>query len=451
MESLAESPHDHHRVLRQSAVILTLGWLLAPFQFLTAVIVARVVGPEGKGALAILTGVTAILASLVALGIPSGTAALYPGSVHRRSEVVGTALGLTAMTSCLAIALYLLAGPASLEALLSERDMAALQPEWMLLAVLAVLPTALVAVVDVVLIAANAMRTYAVRSAVSGLLGVALTWILTMQFGWGVTGALASPLLAALAGVAVFGSWWRKSAEAWPPRASAASARSLVHIGVQQHGIAMTALVAKRLDVFLLASMLSIQDAGFYAAGILIPQAITAIPRATMWPLVSVLSTGSAELPDPVARISRLQVALMAIFSVVLAVLAPVIVPVLFGKAFRASVVPFQLALVGIPFTALTVTVNAVLTARARPGLSIVPSLVGTGVQLGLALLLIPAWGPAACAAALSANYIVTALLQLVVGRSQGLGAAAMTILRPSDVELLVKTLRARLARDRRG
>jgi O-antigen/teichoic acid export membrane protein len=451
MQSSTPGPRDDHRVMRQSAVILTLGWLLAPLQFLTAVIVARVVGPDGKGALAILTGVTAILVSLVALGIPSGTAALYPGSLHNRREVVGTALGLTATTSCVALALYLLAGPASLKALLSDRDMAAMQPEWILLAVLAVLPTALVAVVDVVLIAANAMGTYALRTGVSGLVGVALTWILTMQLGWGVTGALASYPLAALAGLAVFGSWWRNSAESWPPRAGAASARSLIHVGVQQHAIAMIALVAKRIDVFLLASMLSIQDAGFYAAGILIPQAIMTIPRATVWPLVSMLSAGSAELPDSVARISRLQVALMTVISVVLAVLAPIIVPVLFGDAFGASVVPFQLALLGIPFTPLTVTVNAVLTARARPGLSIGPSLVGTGVQLVMALVLIPAWGPAACAAALSANYIITALLQLVVARWQGIGAAAITIVRVSDLELLVKTLRAWLARDRRG
>ncbi|MBA2304996.1 MAG: hypothetical protein H0W08_20525 [Acidobacteria bacterium] len=40
-------------------------------------IVARAVGPEGKGALALLTGLTAILVSLVGLGLPSGAAVLY--------------------------------------------------------------------------------------------------------------------------------------------------------------------------------------------------------------------------------------------------------------------------------------------------------------------------------------------------------------------------------------
>ncbi|MBA2303492.1 MAG: oligosaccharide flippase family protein, partial [Acidobacteria bacterium] len=106
-------------MMHQSAVILTLGWFLAPLQFLTAVIVARAVGPEGKGALALLTGPTAILVSLVGLGLPSGAAVLYGREPHRRSEVIGTAMAVTGACSLLLLSSYAWGGAWILAGMLS--------------------------------------------------------------------------------------------------------------------------------------------------------------------------------------------------------------------------------------------------------------------------------------------------------------------------------------------
>jgi O-antigen/teichoic acid export membrane protein len=439
-------PSDSHgRVLRQSAVILAFGWALAPLQFLTAVIVARAVGPEGKGALALLTGLIAILASVAGLGIPSGAAVLYRQQLRSRAEVIGTALALTVTSSVLLFGVFLWGGVSVLRALLSDRDLAMLQPEWILLALIAVVPTALSSVADVILIAANAMRLYAVRTAMSGLLGVAITWILTLHLGWGVAGALASYPVAAGLGLVVFGYWWRHQDDLGPVAFTGACSRALLRVGVQQHAIAIIALFAKRLDVFLIASMLTLPDAGFYAAGILIPQAIISIPRATMWPLVASLSTKGTEVPDAVAQVSRLQLLLMAIGSLALWPLAPTIVSTLFGEAFTPSTAPFRWALLGLPFTPVTITVNAILTARSRPGLSIFSALVGAGAQLFLTILLIPTWGTSAGAAALSANFITTALIQLVIVRSQGVSVLAMVVPTRRDFADLAKTLRARV------
>jgi O-antigen/teichoic acid export membrane protein len=437
---------SHHRVMRQSAVILTFGWLLAPLQFLTAIIVARAVGPEGKGSLALLTGATAILVSIVGFGIPSGAAALYPRDARNRSNILATALTLTAAASSLALLLYAVFGLRLLGVVLSERDMATMDPAWALLAVLAVPPAALAAVADVVLIAANAMRTYSLRAAASGVLGVALTVVLTLQLDWGVAGALAAYPVAACAGLVIFAWWWWKQDALWPARVRLSCARALMHVGIQQHAIAIVALVAKRIDVFLVAGMLSLQDAGFYAAGILIPQAIITVPRATMWPMVSALSGENSQVSDAVARISRLQVAFMIVVALLLAPLAPVVVRFLFGEAFFPAVSPFRWALIGIPFTPLTITVNAILTARTRPGLSIVASVIGTGIQLALALLLIPVWGAAGSAAALSANFFVTAMIQLAIARAEGISPRALALVAPHDIGLLLKALRARVA-----
>jgi len=432
--------------MRQSAIVLAFGWLLAPLQLLTAVIVARAVGPEGKGALALLTGLTTILVSLVGLGTPSGAAVLYRQDSRTRSEVISTGLTITAASSALVFVAYLLGGSRLLAGLLSERDLANLEPAWIFLALVAVTPAALSALADVILIAANAMGIYAIRAAASGLLAVVLTWLLTFHFGWGVAGALASYPIAAIFGLGLFALWWWKQDDLGTARVTSHCAWMLLRVGVQQHAISIIALVAKRADVFLIASLLSLQDAGFYAAAILIPQAVVSIPRATMWPLVSALASGRTDVPEAVAQISRLQVLLMALMSLALFPLAPLIVTTLFGEAFAPSVAPFRWALVGLAFTPVTITVNAVLTARSQPGLSIFSAMLGTAIQLMIMILLIPKWGTSAAAAALSANFITTAVAQLVIVRFSGIRVGAMLIPRPHDFADLAKALRARVA-----
>lgn len=436
----------HGRVMRQSAIILAFGWVLAPLQFAIAVIVARVVGPEGKGALALLTGLTAILSSLIAFGVPSGAAALYPRDAHSKASVVATSFALTLAASGLLLGLYFVAGDALLAPVLTRTDLESLEASWILLTVLTVVPTALAAVADVILIAANAMRVYAVRSATAGMLTVALTWLWTLQLGWGVTGALASYPVAATAGLALFARWWWGQPDLSGFRVDLACARSLLRIGVQQHVVAIIALVAKRIDVLLLATMLGLAEAGIYAAAILIPQTLVTVPRATMWPLVSTISASNGAVSDAVLRICRAQVLLMSLGCVVLAVVAPWLVAILFGEAFATAVTPLRWALAGVPFTPLTVTANAIFTARERPALSIGPAALGTAVQVAVAVLGIPRWGATACAVALSANHVVTALIQLAVARADGVRVT--TLIRPSvgDFDVLVKALRARLS-----
>jgi O-antigen/teichoic acid export membrane protein len=192
--------------------------------------------------------------------------------------------------------------------------------------------------------------------------------------------------------------------------------------------------------------VLSLQDAGFYAAGILIPQAIVSIPRATMWPLVSALPSGRTDVPDAVAQISRLQVLLMALISLALFPLAALIVTTLFGEAFAPAVAPFRWALAGLAFTPVTITVNAILTARSQPGFSILSAVLGAGIQLIVMIVLIPTWGTSGAAAALSANFITTAVVQLAILRSRGIRSGALLIPRPHDFGDLGRALRARAA-----
>ena len=430
-------------ILRQSAIVLSLAWLLAPLQFLTSIVVARLLGPEGKGVLAVLAGVTAVLSSVVILGVPSGAAALYRRPDVNRAEIVGTGVALVLLSSALTLAAFAAGGDRALALILGPRDIARLDPAWVTLAVAAAVPAALWAFGDVVLIAADAMRVYAWRSAVGGLLGLALTWVLALQLHWGITGVLVAQPSGQLAGFAIFAAWWARQPGLRPPRVGAAATRELLRVGVQQHALSMIALVSKRIDIFLIAALLTLEDAGYYAVAILLPTVIVGIPRATMWPLVTALTTDGGRDGERMAQASRLQVTGMLLATAMLLPLVPFAVHALFGPAFAPAVTPMRLALLGVVATPLTITVNAYLTARRRPGLSIVSALAGTGVQVAVTLALIGRWGVSAPAIAFTANHLVTAACQLAVLRAHdGMRLSDMLVPTRADLALLRSALR---------
>jgi O-antigen/teichoic acid export membrane protein len=406
-------------VIRQSAIVFALGWLLAPLQFLTAVIVARSLGPEGKGIVALLAGLTAVVVSLTSLGITSGAAVLYKQKRLADGEILGSVLALTVASFVMVAALYLLLSETFARAFLGDTQLANAHQLWVALSLVMVIPSALLSVGDVLLIADDEMGKYALRSIGTALVGVALTWLLVLGFHMGITGVLISQPLAGLFGVALLWFWLARRGAMRDLRFSWAAARALLHIGLQQYGLALVALVAKRFDVFIIASLLSVQDAGYYSMAILIPNVLLNIPRATMWPLVASLSGGGSHSQIVFARASRVQVLLMLLLSAAVFPLAPILVDVAFGPAFMPAADPMRWALVGLCAVPVTIAVNAFLTARGRPGLSILSAAVGTGIQIALNFLLVPRWGVSGSAAALSANVVSTAAVQLVLARSE--------------------------------
>jgi O-antigen/teichoic acid export membrane protein len=435
-------------VVRQSAIIFALGWLLAPLQFITAIVVARTLGPHGKGILAVLTGITVVMTSIAGLGIPTGAAFLYKQPGRDRGTIVGTAAAMLLAGAIAAVAVALLGGDGFVALFVDDADQRALDRAWIGLALVAVIPAAIFTLGDVVVVLESAMRVYALRSVGTGLIALSLTWLLLFVFDAGLTGVLASQPLAGVFGVGLLGVWVRSHPMLCDLRLSLVDARAVLAVGLQQYAIDLIALVAKRADVFLIASLLSLEDAGIYAAAILLPQVLTTVPRAAMWPLVGSLSLDAGADIALLARASRVQMLALAIGSAALAAAAPFLIPALFGAGFAAGVAPFRWALIGIVAAPVTVSVNAYLTSRGRPRPTIVSALLGTAVQMVLLLALVRTWGTSGAAVALSANYVTTATLQLLIlRRERPIALIDMLVARPADVMAVWRQLRAGASR----
>jgi O-antigen/teichoic acid export membrane protein len=401
-------------VVRQSSVILALGWLLTPVQFLTSAAVARAVGPEGRGVLFLLAAVTALLAVVTSFGVTAAAAVVYRRGVHPPGTVLGSVLALAAVSAGLVALAYLGLSQPFLALFFGATREVTANPLWVVLA-LAVVPfNTLVEVGDVLLIGEDAMGSYAARTSGSALVAVALTWLLTFVGGLGVTGVLLAQLLSVWFGLAVFVRWLRRHRRPLQLRCSRAAIADLLRVGVQQLGTSLVGFASKRLDAFIISRLLSLRDAGHYAVANSVQTLFVNVPRATVWPLVFSLSGQDPRRFEQLARSTRLLTLALGLGSALVIALAPWLVVLLFGPAFEPAITPVCWALSAVLATPLIVAGNALYTSRGQPARMIVASLPGAITQVALNFALVPSLGASGAAIALGANHLVAAAVQLV-------------------------------------
>ena len=99
-------PKDH--ILRQSSIIFGLKWLIIPADFVTGALVARAIGPEGKGVILLLGGLAGAVMSFANLGTPYGAIYFYKKGRYTLGQIVAAGFLLTAVPTSLAIFVFML-------------------------------------------------------------------------------------------------------------------------------------------------------------------------------------------------------------------------------------------------------------------------------------------------------------------------------------------------------
>jgi O-antigen/teichoic acid export membrane protein len=203
-----------------------------------------------------------------------------------------------------------------------------------------------------------------------------------------------------------------------------------------------------RVDQIIVALLASETALGVYAVSVNAFEVLLYLPGAAataLFPLVA----GS----PPAARAGRTlrvfrSVAVVTAGSLVAAsLLGPVLVPVAFGAAFDASVVPFLLLLPGAMGALLLAIFTNALVASSAPGLSSLGPVASLVVGLALDFALIPSFGASGAAAAASAAFFAGGVTALLAYRTrEPFRWRDLVLPRQGDLEIL-RALLVRLPR----
>lgn len=396
----------------KSAVSMVGRLLIVPANFLAGVIIARWLGPQGKGAYALVSAAATMVAAVAAAGIPMA-ATFFIG--RYRWPPVGTFVR-GAVVSLVAVALcacaVILAGP--------DRFASAGftgQTYVLLIVMLALgLPLQLLgAVVAGVLRGREYIAHIVVPRVVCAGVRIGLICVLVVGLGWGVAGAVFSDVFTAAAYLFMVGMIFAVALPRWPAAREEPSLGRMLGYGVQVQAWSVSYLLFTRLDLFLVNYYLSEAATGLYAVALTVADFATypvAAVGAVLFPRLAALE-GRAR-SEALLGVHRTMATGGLVWAGALAA-AILLIPAVYGVAFSGAMVPAWICLGGALLWAQSRVLHQFFASEERQLLCTVANLSAAAVMVGLDILLIPRHGIVGAAvgyaAALAFMYLLSAMM----------------------------------------
>ena len=401
-----------------------------PVALASSIMLARYLSVPERGVFGVAIALGTILVILSQLGWPS--AAIYrlrrvrtePARVS--SAALVTIVGVSALTIAVCLALE----PQLMGWLLSQA------PSTVLYLVLAMVPFQLLGLyfsgIARGLDRFPLQNWYALLNN-TGRLG-ALAWVLVIGRGAVVEALSAIFLIQAVtaAGLALAvirhtGLWLRP--DAWEPIET-------LRFGVKTWVHTLAGNVHERIDVFMLAFFLrDPAQVAFYVIAVGVLEYLKLVPESIAVAILPNLAELEEERAGALAASSIRHALVWVILSVLIAApTAPLVIPLLYGNDYGASIAPFLILLPGMAFLTVYRLLARYFMTVNRQGVIITVQILSTLLNIGLNIWLIPRYGILGAAAASLASYSLEGLtLSVIFLRSVRTGAREAFLFQRSD------------------
>jgi O-antigen/teichoic acid export membrane protein len=386
-----------------SARVLVVGLALV-----SSVVLARGLGPEGRGVFALLLLLPELVKSLGLLGFEQANAVFAGLEPQRRRALAWhsawTALTVGTIVAAAAIG-YVDAGAPGLESLTEL-------PLWLCVLPLALVPARLLTEYwSAVLRGMNRILVLNVVEVSFRLATLALMVLTVVTLGGGVAGAVAADSGAVLGMVVVLGVLLGAGGALGQPTIDAGLWKRTARFALPTHCASIMSYLNYRIDQFIIAVLLPPEQLAFYVIAVDIAERLWIIPGAVSTALLPHLTNSPRRDPATAALVARHAVIWTGLACVVVGALAGVAVEVLYSTAYAETASPLRWLLPGV----FTLTVGKVLVAellaRTKVRFTIWLSAIAVTVNVGANLLLIPRLGLAGAGMASSLSYTAVAVV----------------------------------------
>jgi O-antigen/teichoic acid export membrane protein len=381
-------------------------------------LLARLLGPDGRGIYAVLILLPTTLFAFGQLGLTSAMT-FYAGRGVRLADLERHALGLAIGVSAVVIGAALLALP------VLEQNVLRVAPDDLLRLALLALPLRLVATLGgSVLYGRQRYGAYNLILGGQSIIGVVLVVAIVGVLDAGVPGAVAAYLLFLAIGTLAVVAYLDRTRRATASESGLAlSAGELLGYGLRLYPASLGTFFGYRADVFLLGWLLgSPTEIGTYAVAVSLAELVFNVPDAVSTVLFPRIASASREEAD------RLAPAMARATIIVTSVAALALIPAawlaltLLLPAFVGGMPALVILLPGIVSLSLAKILTSYLSGIERLAPVTTAAVTSLVVNLGANLALIPVWGIVGAAAASLLSYTVYAVV-MVRAASQTSGA----------------------------
>ena len=411
----------------------------------TSILIARSVGPSGKGVSTLILLVVVQISLLSSLGID--LALIHFGGSRRWS--------MSRLASTTAFLGLLLALPAFL---ISFGALLLLSEKLGGIGITLQLMFALLAPVTLLSYFVRAglrFSGHVVEEAILNVVqvGVALLLlIVVVTLGAGLPGVLVAQWSSVLVAFVVALFMARRIGLIHRPSRDADVIGSLCAYGGKLHIGSVVQSLNFRVDVYVLALMVSTSAVGIYAVAVATCELLLIMPSAMQSIILHRVATGPRDSTSVSGRINRLTSLGMIAAGTAAAIVGAPLITGVYGSAFSRAYLPFVMLLPGLWSLAMWTNLTNDLLARGHPTAKSWTAVGGLGVTLTLIVAAINQFGIRGAALTSSVSYSASFVMALILYcRRTGQTVGDVVIPRAEDVRLALAALRSHAHARRSG
>jgi len=408
----AASPVE--RGLRGDVLLMLLAKLcVLVFGAATSVILARTLGPAGRGSLAAVYALITLVVQLGTFGIASANPYFAAREPHLRARIAGNSLWLAGVLGpALAALLFTvkLLAPSALGGIgWAELSLGMLAVPIMLSSLF----------LQSILLAEGRTVLYNAVDVGVGLLTVVLVGVFLRLAGGGVLLALALLVAPHVLALLIFVSAMRRHGPlARPP--DRALALRMIGYGTRAYAATLLAYLLIRVDLLLVNGIQGPRAAGQYSVAVAVADALELLPLAVCVNLFARVARGSADRDVSLSVFHLVGVGYLLVCALAAALAGPALT-LLFGHAYHPAIALLLWLLPGVYCFGLLNVIAYYFAAHGMPRELVLVWAPGLAINLALNLLLLPNHGTYVASLASSVAYaLVLALHMRLFARDLG-------------------------------
>lgn len=399
---------------------------------ITNIVIARTLGPEGKGILSFLAYLLFVVSVMGGLGLQSAAIQQIGKKLFAPSTVAGTQILLSVGAGLICGVLLLLLLPV-------YQSRMQIQPVFFFPFLLVVVLSLVYSNLSGVLIGLDRVRVYnwlQLLTTLSWTAGAVV--VLGVAHAGRTAGVLTWMGVQCLAAIALLGWVFLRVR---PRRAGLRKcAAASMRFGLEAFAAGLAWVLLLRSDGLMLGALSGPATVGIYSVAVLLAEMLWYFPQSlglALSPRISSLPREEAILLTQ--RAVRLGFYAVAAAALVLLMVAPLLVRWTFGPSFLGSLQPLALLLPGIVMGSWTSALGLYFVQqKGRPRINALTSAAGLALNFLLNLWWIPRFGPSGAAAASSVAYTLVAfLLILQFRREPGSSWRGLLVIRREDLRLV--------------
>lgn len=335
------------------------------FGFATSIILARVLGPEGKGIYTLIILIPAVLGMLGTLGIEIANVYFSANRRYKLSDIISNSLISSIGLGLIIILLFWgLSTTNVFQGFLAANNIPLL---YLWLAVFMVPIVLLSGFFNRILLGREEIIKFNSVGIFQSVLQLGLIVILLIVLAQGVFGAVLSYIITAIC-VALLAILFVKRFGKINFSINFGLLKESLRYGGKGYIGNVAQFLNYRLDIFLVAYFLDVAAVGFYVLAVGMAERLWMIPGSigtVLFPRVSAIKDAQANQLTP--KVSRHTLFVVFVLSIVLLVLTRPLIQILFGAAFLSSVEPLMILLPGIVVLSFAKVLTGDLAGRGRP------------------------------------------------------------------------------------